>query len=103
MQDGVSAHRAEGTITDLDERNVKVIYWPPFSPDLNPIETVWDWMKDYIEEHYGGYENPGYDTLRSYVREAWDAVPEWYLLTLIEEMTIRCEAVIAANGGHTKY
>jgi hypothetical protein len=23
-------------------------FWPVFSLDLNPIETVWDWMKGYI-------------------------------------------------------
>jgi hypothetical protein len=24
--------------------------------DLNPIEIVWDWMKDYIQDRYSQYE-----------------------------------------------
>jgi transposase len=33
------------------ERDIYPILWPPFSPDLNPIEAVWNRMKDYIEHH----------------------------------------------------
>jgi len=31
---------------------LRVIEWPPFSPDLSPIETIWDDMKDYIQAKY---------------------------------------------------
>ena len=23
------------------ENNIKIIDWPPYSPDLNPIENIW--------------------------------------------------------------
>jgi len=103
MQDGAPGHAAKATREDLAERGVEVIHWPPFSPDLNPIETVWNWMKDYIEDQHGDIEKPSYNQLREWVWEAWDAVPEDWLKELLASMPLRCEAVIKANGMHTKY
>ena len=28
------------------------ISWPVYSPDLNPIKTVWNRMKDYVANNY---------------------------------------------------
>ena len=32
------------------ENNIKIIDWPPYSPDLNPIENIWAIMKIKITE-----------------------------------------------------
>ncbi|KAK8086072.1 transposable element tc1 transposase [Apiospora phragmitis] len=42
MQDGAPAHSASDTILDLQERGIQIIQWPPYSPDLNPIEMCWN-------------------------------------------------------------
>ena len=101
MQDNAKAHYAANTRQELQERRIQVIVWPPYSPDLNPIEMVWNWMKDYIQNHFG--ERMSYDRLRRAVREAWEAVPQEYLTELLESMPKRCQAVIDANGMHTKW
>ena len=102
MQDGALGHAATETKEDLRERGIIVMDWPPFSPDLNPIESCWNWMKDWIEDRYGLEEKPSYDKLRQYVKEAWEVLPEDYLKDLLASMQ-RCKAVITANGMHTKY
>ena len=40
IQDGASGHSAEYTKEELLERGIIPIFWPAFSPDLNPIEHV---------------------------------------------------------------
>ena len=84
------------------KRGIVKINWPPFSPDLNPIKTVWNWIKEWIWNHYP-YDFMSYDQLREAVLEAWEAVPEDWLIQLVREMRERCQAVIDANGMHTKY
>jgi hypothetical protein len=106
MQDGAPSHSAAYTIDQLQERGIEPIFWPAFSPDLNPIETVWNKMKDWIELHHldlPAGKQRSYEQLRQIVKEAWEAIPEETLRRLVEGMRDRCEAVIMAEGGHTKY
>jgi transposase len=44
MQDGPPGHSAQYTRQELQERGITVITWPAYSPDLNPIETLWNKM-----------------------------------------------------------
>jgi hypothetical protein len=60
-------------------------------------------MKDWIQDHYEEEELCTNDAIRTAVWEAWDAVPEQILEDLIAEMPARCQAVIDANGMHTRY
>jgi hypothetical protein len=62
---------------------------------------VWNKMKDYIQEHFG--ERLSYDALRRAVNEAWEAIEESYLTELLFKIRARCQAVIDADGMHTKY
>ena len=103
MQDGAPGHASKETKEELNSRGIYPIYWPSFSPDLNPIEAVWNWMKDWIQEQYPDDEQLSYDRLREVVRAAWDALPEQFLKELIDSMQCRCQAVVDAQGGHTKY
>ena len=41
--------------------------------------------------------------LKLYVKQAWKELPPEYCKKLIDSMPQRIEAIIAANGGPTKY
>lgn len=101
MQDGAPGHSAKDTYQDLKERGITPIFWPPYSPDLNPIERIWHYMKNYIQENY--LEKMSYDQLRIAVTKAWEVVGAVELMELIKSMGERCQAVIEAEGRFTKY
>lgn len=105
MQDNAPAHKGKVIQADLAEREIEVMKWPPFSPDLNPIENVWNWMKDWIEDRadLGREDYPSYEELRAEVMRAWEVVPTEYLKELPEPMPQRCKDVLAAGGGSTKW
>ena len=46
IQDGAGFHQDEGA-AELPA-NVRVIHLPPYSPELNPVERLWDVVKDRI-------------------------------------------------------
>jgi transposase len=73
MQDNVPCHRARATVQELNHHGVYPCVWPPFSPDLNPIEHVWNWMKDYMERHYP--ERMTRPQLKQAILDSWEAVP----------------------------
>jgi len=107
MQDNAPAHRSIETRINLLERRIRWILWPPYSPDLNLIEHVWNWMKNWIQQHYW---RAVYDAsmlslaqLKQIILEAWNAVPDSYIESLFNSWRARCQAVIDANGGPTRY
>ena len=75
--------------------------WPAQSPDLNPIEYLWD----HLKRRLGEYENApgGMQELWERVEAEWDKIGAGSCQKLIESMPRRVDAVIRAKGGYTKY
>jgi transposase len=48
MQDGAPFHDSKKTRNFLDDENVDILDWPGYSPDLNPMDNIWAWLKDAI-------------------------------------------------------
>ncbi|GBM99206.1 hypothetical protein AVEN_235223-1 [Araneus ventricosus] len=42
QNDNATIHTSNATKNDLNSKNVIVLACPPMSPDLNPIENVWE-------------------------------------------------------------
>ena len=70
MQDNTPGHATKETITLLEALAIAVCKWPPYSPDLNPIETLWKHMKEYLQAKYKDYKFKSYNKQKIRVQEA---------------------------------
>uniref|UniRef100_A0A3P8TXJ3 Tc1-like transposase DDE domain-containing protein n=1 Tax=Amphiprion percula TaxID=161767 RepID=A0A3P8TXJ3_AMPPE len=81
--------------TSQKEVGVPHMVWPAMSPDLNPIEHVWDQLKQRLDAR----TPPPRDLAELHVAlvEEWNALPQNNIMRLVRSMRHRCQAVIAAN------
>ncbi len=85
----------------LHNNGVSTIDFPPYSPDLNPIENLWAIIARRVEEH----DCDSMEKLQDAIADEWDAVDKKkeLLRSLVHSMPARIQAVIDAEGWHTKY
>ena len=82
---------------------IERVIWPTNSPDMNPIEQLWDRLKRSIGLYRRQDELRTLVDVRRLVVEEWDAIPQIRITRLIQSMRARCAAVIRARSGHTRY
>ena len=99
QQDNARCHTARVSMRYLDEQHVRVLPWPAFSPDLSPIEHLWDVLDRRVRRR----DPQNADQLEEFLRQEWEAIPLHEIQNLIRSMRRRCTTVVNANGGHTRY
>ena len=70
--------------------------WPPQSPDLNPIEMVWDELDRRVKER----EPTSAQHMWELFQDCWKSIPGDDLMKLVERMPRGHKAVIKAKGGY---
>lgn len=101
QQDNARPHSAAQTQRFLQDHEISVMVWPALSPDLNPIEHLWDQLDKAIRNRQEPPET--LQQLAEALEEEWLNLPQENIQRLIESMPRRCQAVIQARGGHTRY
>jgi len=85
----------------LSEFGVEELDWPAQSPDLNPIEHLWD---ELVRKLRARPSRPtSLPDLTNALLEEWSKIPINTLLNLVESLPREVEAVIAAKDGPTPY
>ena len=91
QHDNATSQTARFVHDFLQDRYVSVLPWPAKSPDLKPIEHIWDIPPRNVWELAGA------------LVEEWGNISQQELTNLVQSMRRRCTAILNAAGGHTRY
>ncbi|GFX15461.1 transposable element Tc1 transposase [Trichonephila clavipes] len=101
MDDNAPCHRTVAAEQLLESEDIERMDWPARSPDLNPIEHVWD----FLGRRLAARTLPPVTIreLRLALQDEWAAMPQQLIDTLILSMGRRCETCLAVRGDHIPY
>ena len=85
QHDNARCHVASVCQDFLNQNHIRVLPWPALSPDLRQIPP------ETLQE------------LRDALVHEWNNIPRAFIQRLIRSMRRKCEAVVAAKDGHTRY
>ncbi|GBB96746.1 hypothetical protein RclHR1_28210001 [Rhizophagus clarus] len=66
----------------IAENGICVIDWPSNSPDLNPIENMWQIIKNNVEK----WMPQNIDELIKFLIKEWEAIPQGTVNNLVSSM-----------------
>ncbi|GFW05725.1 transposable element Tc3 transposase [Trichonephila clavipes] len=101
LDDNAPCHRAVLIDGFLETENIQRMSWPENSPDLNPIEYVWDMLARQIAAL--SYPPSSVTELKRALQEAWNRFSQQFIHHLIASMVNRCAACLAVRGDDTPY
>jgi transposase len=92
-----SSHLCRNYLQRKEDQGVLVrLVWPSQSPDLNPIELVWEEMDRRVRKEKPTNENE----LIRIINQVWENMPQETLIKLVERIPRLLQAVIEAEGGY---
>lgn len=99
QQDNAPSHTARHTRAFLGDANIEVLSWPPYSPDLNPIENLWGLLKRRVDAR----KPKSVIELRIIAKEEWAGISMDAIRNSIRSMPTRLKDVIESNGETIEY
>ncbi|GFT77961.1 transposable element Tcb2 transposase [Trichonephila clavipes] len=84
MDDNETCHRTLAVQDCLDSEGIQCLVWPVRSPDLNPIENVWDALGRQVAGRNSPPTNK--NTLIRALTEEWDKLPQQLLDNVVQSL-----------------
>ena len=83
----------------LNSNGIQRHKWPPFSPDLNPIEYLWVEIERRMKKEQSKNEKD----LKECLTRVWKGIEITILKNLVDSIPSRSNEVIRMKGYPTKY
>lgn len=99
QQDNVRFHTTPETVTYLHDKGVTLIEWPPWSPDLNPIENVWNVLKAHV---YARFPQT-MEEMELFIHEEWANLDLKFISRICRSMPRRLQLLLDNNGHKISY
>ena len=101
QDDNARPHRARLVNDFLQQSGVNRMEWPAFSPDLNPIENLWDELDRRVRRDHPPPRDAQH--LFQMLQTEWQAIPQRIFTNLVNSMRTRCIECQNSRGGYTHY
>jgi transposase len=95
LQDGAKPHTAEATWEFIDDSGIEMRQNPPYSPELNPIEKVWGWLKGKLNQHC----SQNLDELKQLIEQYWENFAQTAIRKWIAHNKPVVNQIVMAGGG----
>ncbi|CAB4486007.1 unnamed protein product [Rhizophagus irregularis] len=107
QQDNDPKHSAKETKKLLSDRCPGLLDWPSNSPDLNPIENLWSFLKGRVEKQVNKLvvkkEPVTVDVFCEIIQKEWEGIEPEIFVNLVRSMKTRLEMVIEGDGNKIPY
>lgn len=94
QQDNARPHISKIVRTWFIKNKVRTLWWPPNSPDLNPIENLWGSLKQAVWQRMPKNRQQ----LIRFAQEEWNSISAEKLISLVNSMPRRVDQVQERQG-----
>ena len=101
QRDNAPIHRSKETNEWCQKKNINVLEWPAYSPDMNPTENIFGILARRVYMNNRQYDDV--DQLKSSIEKEWKALETEFLQKLVDSMPNRLFELTKANGSWTHY
>ena len=92
--------RTAGLVKDwLKQKKIETLNWPPFSPDMNPIEHLWDELERRMKKHHPKNK----EELKEILLKEWNNIGTDVTEKLVDSVPNRLYECVRMRGYPTRY